>query len=143
MDLPEIYLIRHGETEWNRAGRWQGDLDSPLTETGRTQAARIGAALKNAGVGPETHRFYTSPMGRARRTAALILVALGQSDAAMTEDARLREISVGGSTDMIRAAIRAVTAARGRALHGLLRRRAWRRKFRRNAGEDGGISGNA
>ena len=109
MDLPDIYLIRHGETEWNLAGRWQGDLDSPLTDTGRGQAAQIGAALARAGIGPATHRVYSSPLGRARHTAALILAALGQPDAAVTEDARLREISVGAWTGMSRTAIHAAS----------------------------------
>lgn len=39
---PEIYLLRHGETEWNLDGRLQGHLDSPLTERGRLQAQRRG-----------------------------------------------------------------------------------------------------
>ena len=39
-----IYLVRHGETEWNREGRMQGNLDSPLTERGEDQARRVGCA---------------------------------------------------------------------------------------------------
>ena len=40
-----IYLVRHGETEWNRAGRMQGQRDSPLTTRGEDQARRVGLAL--------------------------------------------------------------------------------------------------
>ncbi len=109
MDLPEIFLIRHGETEWNRVGRWQGDLDSALTDTGRAQAAGIGAALANIGISPRSHEFYSSPIGRARHTMRLVLDGLGHPDAAIIEDARLREISVGGWTGMTRATIRAET----------------------------------
>ena len=39
-DYPELLILRHGETEWNRLGRMQGTLDSPLTETGRGPGTR-------------------------------------------------------------------------------------------------------
>ncbi|WP_408629808.1 histidine phosphatase family protein [Aliiroseovarius salicola] len=41
----EIYVVRHGETVWNRQGRHQGRLNSPMTEKGRAQAAQIGLIL--------------------------------------------------------------------------------------------------
>ena len=41
----EIYLVRHGETEWNTQGRFQGRLDSPLTPNGREQARQFGLLL--------------------------------------------------------------------------------------------------
>jgi hypothetical protein len=41
-----ILLIRHGETEWNSLGKWQGQLDSPLTTQGISQAAALGHRLK-------------------------------------------------------------------------------------------------
>lgn len=105
MDIPEIYVIRHGETEWNRAGLWQGDLDSPLTDLGIGQARAMGDLLRREGITAATHRFYSSPIGRARRTAR---VMLGE-DAPIVEDARLREISVGLWTGVDRAAIRVRT----------------------------------
>src|SRR4028118_1627358 len=40
--LPELLVLRHGETEWNRAGRFQGERDSPLTRLGRAQAEALG-----------------------------------------------------------------------------------------------------
>ncbi len=92
MSIPEIIVLRHGETEWNRAGRWQGDLDSPLTEVGRQQAQSMAAALSAAGVGADTHDLFASPLGRARTTAAFVSAAVGID---VIEDARLREISVG------------------------------------------------
>ncbi|SMY07880.1 histidine phosphatase family protein [Flavimaricola marinus] len=103
MNLPELFVIRHGETEWNRESRWQGDLDSPLTEQGRVQARAVGAILRREGITPATHRFYASPLGRARKTAELIL---GTVDG-IIEDARLREISVGQWTGLSRDQIRA------------------------------------
>ena len=106
MSLPEIFVIRHGETEWNRQGRLQGDLDSPLTERGRAQAKAVGALLRAEGITPDSHAFYCSPLGRARRSAALIL---GPGADRVIEDARLREISVGRWTGLDRAAILAET----------------------------------
>lgn len=103
MKLPEIFVIRHGETEWNRQTRWQGDLDSPLTPEGRQQAVDMGVLLRHRGVTPGTHRFFASPLGRARTTARLIL----GDEADLTEDARLREISVGQWTGLTRDEIRA------------------------------------
>ena len=101
MMLPELLILRHGQTEWNLAGRWQGDLDSPLTDEGRAQARAMGRLLADMGVTLDSHHFYTSPLGRARETTALALVELGGSHT-VTEDARLREISVGRWTGLTR-----------------------------------------
>jgi broad specificity phosphatase PhoE len=70
-----ILIIRHGESEWNRAGRWQGWEDIALTADGEAQARARGADLCAAG-----HRFaaiYTSDLVRASRTAELLAGALG------------------------------------------------------------------
>ena len=45
-----IFLARHGETEWNRIGRWQGKTDIPLSEVGRAQARTLAARLRDRGV---------------------------------------------------------------------------------------------
>ena len=45
-----LYLVRHGETTWNRETRMQGSLDSPLTSLGRAQAEALGAALYESGI---------------------------------------------------------------------------------------------
>jgi probable phosphoglycerate mutase len=68
-----VYLVRHGETEWNVQGRRQGQLDSPLTPTGIAQARAHAAALRGEGV----DALFTSPLGRARATAAIIGGELG------------------------------------------------------------------
>ena len=79
-----VYLIRHGQTEWNLEGRLQGSKDSPLTERGRKQAEAVASSLKN-----EPPAFlYASPLGRARTTAELIGKSLGIS---METDERLCE----------------------------------------------------
>ncbi|MEA2653134.1 MAG: hypothetical protein QOI37_361 [Chloroflexota bacterium] len=65
--IHELWLIRHGETEWARLGRHTGRTDVPLTETGRDQARALGRRLAG-------HRFdlvLTSPLSRASETAAL------------------------------------------------------------------------
>lgn len=47
MALLQLYIVRHGETAWNRERRIQGQLDVPLNEVGTTQAASVGRALKD------------------------------------------------------------------------------------------------
>lgn len=90
-DHPPLYILRHGQTEWNRAGRMQGQLDSALTAIGRDQAERQGRILAALGL-PDDTMFRTSPLGRARATASIALRALA---GAVAEDDRLREVSVG------------------------------------------------
>ncbi len=88
---PELFILRHGQTEWNAAGRMQGALDSPLTGLGREHAvvqARILRALDL----PADVTFHCSPQGRARQTAGIALAGLS---AAVKIDDRLREVSVG------------------------------------------------
>ncbi|QQA44714.1 histidine phosphatase family protein [Pelagovum pacificum] len=97
MSLPELLVIRHGETEWNREHRWQGALDSPLTEKGEGQARDVGGILLGLGVSATSHRFLTSPQPRSRRTSDLALAIIGAS--ATTHDA-LREIGVGDWTGL-------------------------------------------
>ncbi len=74
--LPELWVLRHGETEWNRAGRLQGLLDSPLTKTGMSQARTQGNILKRCALTRDTV-LVTSPSGRARRTAEIVNETLG------------------------------------------------------------------
>jgi len=90
-----IYLVRHGETEWNREGRMQGHLDSPLTERGEDQARRVGRLLADLITEPADHMVTASPLGRTRRTAALICEALGLNPSVYRADERLIEITLG------------------------------------------------
>ncbi|MEL7256287.1 MAG: histidine phosphatase family protein [Pseudomonadota bacterium] len=85
--LPELWILRHGETEWNRAGRLQGHLDSPLTETGKSQARTQGDILKRCAL-PRDTVLVSSPSGRARLTAEIANKELGlpvKTEAAFTE----------------------------------------------------------
>jgi len=63
-----IYLVRHGETEWNRVRRFQGRSDLPLNQEGRKQVRALALALKNKPL----MTIYTSPLIRALETACLI-----------------------------------------------------------------------
>lgn len=85
---PEIYVLRHGETEWNRDRRMQGWLDSPLTARGRAQAARQAEIL--AAEGALGLPLYCSTAGRTRATAEIAMPGVP----AVLDD-RLREISLG------------------------------------------------
>lgn len=69
MSYPRIIFMRHGETEWNLAGRAQGHLNSPLTEKGRAQAQKLGEILKRELGTPDGYAQMVSPIGRTLETA--------------------------------------------------------------------------
>lgn len=87
----EIYLVRHGETEWNVAGRFQGRLDSRLTEKGVTQAEAYGRRL--AAIAAEIDMLVASPLGRVRETTSIIK-SFGKFPETRWEP-RIAEVSVG------------------------------------------------
>ena len=93
------YLLRHGETEWNRASRLQGQLDSALTDAGRAHARASAALLSRLGVDV----LYASPLGRAQETVALMREQLTQ---AVIVDDRLKEWSGGDWSGELHAEIR-------------------------------------
>ena len=71
--LRHLLLARHGETDWNVAGRWQGHTDVPLNATGRAQALALAERLRNEGIAA----VATSDLARARHTAEIVAGALG------------------------------------------------------------------
>jgi phosphoserine phosphatase len=83
-----ILIARHGETAWNKEGRYQGRTDIPLSDEGERQARSLGERLKDLAIG----RAVASPLSRARRTAEF---ALGERAPMLTLDADLVEISHG------------------------------------------------
>jgi broad specificity phosphatase PhoE len=95
-----IYLIRHGRTEWNVTGRWQGHLDVPLDSTGRQQAQRLARRLSDEGT--RFGAFYASDLSRAWETAQAVGAALGMAPAA---EPALREIDLGAWAGKTRAEI--------------------------------------
>jgi broad specificity phosphatase PhoE len=82
----DLFLVRHGETEWSRSGRHTGWTDVPLTEHGREEARRLVPLIRSHRIGAA----FVSPLQRARETAELI----GIPDARV--DADLREWDYGG-----------------------------------------------
>ena len=86
--MTTILLARHGETDWNRQGRFQGHADPPLNATGHAQAAELAAELKDV----ELAAVYSSPLRRALETAQLVAAEHGLEPVAV--DA-LREVDVG------------------------------------------------
>ncbi|MGL4279432.1 MAG: histidine phosphatase family protein [Albidovulum sp.] len=85
-----IYLLRHGQTEFNLEGRLQGQLDSPLTDFGRGQARACGALIAAEVTAPSV---WTSPLARAEETARIVAAEL--TGAVLTTDPRLAEASFG------------------------------------------------
>src|SRR4051812_26388074 len=84
-----ILLVRHGETAWNRDGRYQGRTDIPLSETGQAQVAALGRRLASLPIAVA----YASPLSRAKTTAEAILAG---RPIGLSLDAGLVEISHGG-----------------------------------------------
>ncbi len=84
----ELALIRHGATEWNATGRFQGRSDVPLAPLGRAQARAAAEALRPLRI----ERVYASDLGRALETAEIVSAATG---APLVRDARLREFDFG------------------------------------------------
>lgn len=72
MSYPQIYLLRHGQTLWNAAGRFQGQLNSPLSEAGRDQASDMGKILAREIGDPAAYDMHVSPLGRTLETGELI-----------------------------------------------------------------------
>jgi broad specificity phosphatase PhoE len=93
----QVVLVRHGETEWSRDGRHTGRTEVPLTEKGREQAERVGAALR----GRDFALVLTSPLGRALETCRLA----GFGDRAEQRD-ELMEWDYGAYEGMTTAEIR-------------------------------------
>lgn len=97
MDFPELYILRHGQTEWNAENRMQGALNSPLTAKGEQDAARQGAILAQRDL--NGFKFWCSPQARAIQTAG---IALGRIADDIHTDDRLREIRVGDWSGLLR-----------------------------------------
>ena len=92
-----IYLLRHGETAWNREGRLQGHGDSQLTERGLAVAVAMGGALRRAigAAGLARYTLVSSPQGRALATARCVAAVTGHDPAAIVEEPRLMECGFG------------------------------------------------
>ena len=90
-----LYLIRHGQTDWNRDSRYQGQRDIPLNDTGRAQARRQGEVLKSRMPGLAAADFVSSPLERAVETMQLIRSVLGLEADSYRMDPAILELSYG------------------------------------------------
>jgi probable phosphoglycerate mutase len=84
--VTQLVLTRHGETDWNSAGRWQGHSDTPLNDEGRRQARALAETLDGVDV------VYSSDLARARETAEIVAERLALP---IRLDPRLRERGFG------------------------------------------------
>jgi probable phosphoglycerate mutase len=85
----QLFLVRHGETDWNAEGRWQGQTDVPLNAAGRAQARALAGRLRGHGIAT----VASSDLLRARETAEIAAAELGLALGVV--DHRLREQSFG------------------------------------------------
>ena len=92
-NMKRLYLLRHGQTEFNVKKLVQGRCDSPLTDLGRKQAGMAAAWLKGHDVVP--NKVVSSPLGRAMDTASLVATELLGPDAAVEPCEGLIERSYG------------------------------------------------
>ncbi len=83
--MGRLYLVRHGETEWNAEGRLQGHMDVSLSENGQRQAQAVARRLD----GVCFHAAYSSDLSRTAETARIILGR--QQEGTLTETPQLRE----------------------------------------------------
>jgi broad specificity phosphatase PhoE len=93
-----ILLARHGETDWNRDGRWQGWADPPLNETGRAQARELADQLRTT----PFDAVYSSDLRRAFQTAEILAHS---HNVEVVADPGLREIDIGSWSGLTRAEI--------------------------------------
>ena len=87
----EVYIIRHGKTDWNKECRFQGAKDIPLNEEGREAARKLGERLKNI----HFDAVFSSPLSRAYETACIVKAAGLKSGEDPQKNDLLKEISFG------------------------------------------------
>lgn len=96
---PELYFVRHGQTDWNAEGRYQGSRDIPLNDIGRGQADKNGTLLRDLlardGRSPFEFDWYVSPLGRARETMDRIRACFSVPLPDVTVEPGLIELSFG------------------------------------------------
>ena len=92
---PTLYLIRHGQTDWNAKGRLQGQTDIPMNELGKSQVEGNAKKLRELSADLRSFDFVSSPINRARETMKLIRKSLGLPVEDFQMDDRLKELNYG------------------------------------------------
>ena len=92
--MTTLILVRHGESEWNRAGRIQGQINSPLTDLGINQAKAIREYLSGVLLNQQLE-IYTSPLDRALQTAEIIAQGIEYPSRKIIIEERLNDFNVG------------------------------------------------
>ena len=93
-NLRTLILVRHGESEWNRAGRIQGQVNSPLTDLGISQARAISDYLSGIFLNQELE-IYSSPLKRAIQTAEIIAKGIDHLSSEVIIEERLNDFNLG------------------------------------------------
>jgi len=93
--LPTIILVRHGQTEWNVEGRYQGRLNSNLTEKGKEQAKGNASKIAKVLELNEPFKIFSSPLGRAKESCHIICDELGIDKKEIIFDERISEFNYG------------------------------------------------
>ena len=92
--MTTLILVRHGESEWNRAGRIQGQINSPLTDLGINQAKAIREYLSGILLNQQLE-IYTSPLDRALQTAEIIAQGIDYPSSKIIIEERLNDFNLG------------------------------------------------
>ena len=92
--MTTLILVRHGESEWNRAGRIQGQINSPLTDLGINQAKAIREYLSGILLNQQLE-IYTSPLDRALQTAEIIAQGIEYPSRKIIIEERLNDFNLG------------------------------------------------
>ncbi len=98
--MTRVFIFRHGETDWNAEGRFQGHIDVPMNDRGRAQAAELIPALESSGI----RAILSSDLSRARETAQIVASKLGIP---VFSDRGLREAHLGEAQGLTIAEIEA------------------------------------
>ena len=117
--MPQLILIRHGQSQWNLENRFTGWWDVDVTDNGAAEAWAAGELMRDKGIAPDV--AFTSVQTRAIKTLNLALEAMGRLWLPVTKDWRLNERHYGGLTGLDKAE----TAAK----HGAEQVHIWRRSF--------------
>jgi len=104
-----LYFARHGQTRANVEKRFSGDKDTPLTELGLQQAARIGHILKRELGVAEGFQFVSSPLARAIASMKIARQAMGLPPGGFVTDERLKEINLGAWDQLTQEEARALS----------------------------------